>query len=124
MFLPNSDLYHEQLLEEAKSPRNQHEIDQPDAVAKSLNSSCGDSVSVSVKFAKDQNTIEAVSWSGAGCIISQASMSVLSDMIKGKSKDSLDNITPEMVMQELGVKSISPGRMKCLTLGLAAIKQL
>jgi nitrogen fixation NifU-like protein len=119
-----SDLYHQQLLEEAENPRNQTDIDHPDAEAKSINSSCGDTLVVKVKYSSDGQTISDVSWNSSGCIISRAGMSVLSDLIKGKSKDEVAQITPQSVLDELSLEQISPGRVKCLTLGLSAIKQL
>lgn len=124
-----SDLDYEQLIEEASNPRNQIHLDQVDAVAKSINSSCGDSVIVEVQYSQGKNNkkdpiIKEISWQGSGCIISKAGMSVLSEMAKGKTISELQNLTPDMVMDKLGMDQISPGRIKCLTLGLSALKQL
>jgi len=119
-----SDLNYEQLIEEAQNPQNQAPLKRIDAVSKSINSSCGDSVVVNVRYAKNGDTIEEISWQGNGCIISKAGMSVLSEMVKGKTKTELKQLTPELVMEQLGLDQIASGRVKCLTLGLSALKQL
>lgn len=119
-----SDLDYQQLIEEARNPKNQQPITNPDASTKSTNSSCGDSLEVSVVYTKNGNTIENISWQGNGCVISMASMSALSELVKGKSKTEIKKLTPELVMANLGLDSIAPGRLKCLTLGLLALKQL
>ncbi len=48
-----------------------------------INTSCGDEVTLRVGL--DGDTIESLSWEGSGCSISQASVSILSDMVDGES---------------------------------------
>lgn len=119
-----SDINYEQLIEEANHPQNQNPIKTVDAVSKSINSSCGDTVIVSVKYSQDGKIIDDISWQGTGCIVSRAGMSVLSEMAKGKTRAELLKLTPESIMESLGLDNIAPGRVKCLTLGLSALKQL
>lgn len=119
-----SDLYHQQLLEEAQAPRNQTPLEHIDVSTKGFNASCGDSVKVDLQFAEDGQTIQAIAWQGSGCIISTAGMSVLSELVKGKTKAAVAALAPEDVLAELGLTKIAPGRVKCLTLGLAALKQV
>ena len=51
-------------------------------------------------------------------------MSVLSEKIKGYSVEKLQDLTQEEVLEELGLKEISMGRIKCLLLGLSAVKKV
>jgi nitrogen fixation NifU-like protein len=123
-----SNIYHEDLIDEAKNPSNFGDLDNADFSTTSYNASCGDVVSVSVKLQEDpksgEKIVEDIMWKGHGCIISQASMSVLSEKIKGLSVNELKKLTQEDVLEELGLEEISMGRLKCLLLGLSAVKKI
>ena len=119
-----TDIYHEDLLDEAKNPSNYGEIDSPDLISTQYNASCGDVITVSVKLSNDGKKIKEIKWKGQGCVISQASMSVLSEKIKGLEIKKLQNLTQEEILLELGLTEISVGRIKCLLLGLNVVKKL
>lgn len=123
-----STVYHEDLLEEAKDPNNFGDLDDADVTTTSFNASCGDVITVSVKFTVDQKTgekvIQDIKWKGHGCIISQASMSVLSEKLKGFPIAKINDLSQETILEELGLEEISVGRVKCLLLGLSAVKKL
>ena len=119
-----NNIYSEDLLDEAKNPSNYGELEDADATTTSYNASCGDVITVSVKLSEDKKTIKDIKWKGHGCIISQASMSVISEKIKGFSVEKLQELTQEEVLEELGLQEISMGRIKCLLLGLSAIKKI
>lgn len=119
-----SDLYHQQLLEEAEAPRNQTPLERIDATTQGSNASCGDTVQVDIQYEADGQTIQAIAWQGTGCIISTAGMSVLSELVKGKTKAEIAQLTPADILAELGLTNIAPGRVKCLTLGLYALQQV
>lgn len=123
-----SNIYHEDLLDEARNPSNFGDLENADATTTSYNASCGDMITVSVKLGIDQQTgkkvIKDIKWKGQGCIISQASMSVLSEKIKDFSVEKLQELTQEEVLEELGLDEISMGRVKCLLLGLSAVKKI
>jgi nitrogen fixation protein NifU and related proteins len=119
-----SNIYHEDLIDEANNPNNYGEMSSPDLISTNYNASCGDVISVSVKLSEDKKTIEDIKWKGQGCIISQASMSLLSEKIKGLEVNKLKNLTKKEVLEELGLDEISTGRIKCLILGLGAVKKL
>ena len=76
---------------------------------------CGDEIRMDVKLADDEQTIEYVAFSGDGCAISQASASMLSGELKGKSIDELLEMDRDDVIDMLGV-DISPMRVKCAVL--------
>ena len=78
------DLYQEIILDHYKKPRNAGLIEQPTCSAHGDNPLCGDKIAVTVKMRGD--TVEDIRWKGAGCAISTASASLMSEAIKGKSK--------------------------------------
>ena len=119
-----ANIYHEDLLDEAKNPSNFGDLDNADFTTTSYNASCGDVITVAVKLSEDKKTINDIKWKGHGCIISQASMSVLSEKIKGYPIDKIQQLTKQQVLEELGLEEISMGRVKCLLLGLSAIKKI
>ena len=78
------DLYQEIILDHYKKPRNAGQIDQPTCSATGDNPLCGDKLAMTVKLKGD--TVEDLRWKGAGCAISTASASLMSEAVKGKSK--------------------------------------
>ena len=78
------DLYQEIILDHYKKPRNAGLIEQPSCSATGDNPLCGDKIAVTVKVKGDR--IEDLRWKGAGCAISTASASLMSEAVKGKSK--------------------------------------
>jgi len=82
------DLYQEIILDHYKKPRNAGRLEEPSCSASGDNPLCGDKISVTVKKAGDK--VEDVRWNGAGCAISTASASLMSEAIKGKSRADID----------------------------------
>src|SRR5947207_790240 len=79
------DLYREVILDHYKNPRGHGVMEDADAQAEGVNPLCGDEVSIYVQFADDGETLEEVKFSGRGCAISQASTSMLMEMVVGKT---------------------------------------
>ena len=79
------ELYRELILEHYKSPRNRGRLDQPDIANRGHNPLCGDDVEVSLQIADGK--VQDVRFQGKGCSISQASASMMTEAIKGKSTD-------------------------------------
>lgn len=82
------DLYQEIILDHYKKPRNAGRLEEPSCSASGDNPLCGDKISVTVKKAGDK--VEDIRWKGAGCAISTASASLMSEAIKGKSTKDID----------------------------------
>ena len=78
------DLYQEIILDHHRNPRNRHLLEQPDLEARGFNPFCGDQVTLTAKLDGDGH-ISAVGLEGQGCAISQASASMMSELVKGKS---------------------------------------
>ncbi len=78
------DLYREIILDHFRKPRNRGELAAPDATAEGLNPTCGDDVRLQVKLGAD-GRIDDIAFAGRGCSISQASASMLTEDVKGKT---------------------------------------
>lgn len=127
-----NSIYTELIMEHNSSKRNKRHLDLPDLVEKGHNPSCGDEIELEIKFDKD--IISDISFTGTGCAISQASTSIMIDLIKGKTKkETLDlvnnfiamikkDITDDSLLEALEdaliFKNISnmPARVKCAVL--------
>lgn len=84
------ELYQQVILDHNKNPRNFREM--PDATNRvdGYNPLCGDHYTIFLKL--EDNTIRELSFTGSGCAISKASASVMSAMLKGKSKEEAERM--------------------------------
>jgi nitrogen fixation NifU-like protein len=114
------DLYRDYILDHYKNPRNFGEL--PDATHHyhDTNPLCGDEITMMLLVDDDQR-VQDVRFTGRGCAISQASASILTEEVKGKTLDELRAIDREHVLANLGIP-ISPARIKCALLSLKALK--
>jgi len=86
------DLYREIILDHYRSPRNKGELESPPAIrTEGFNPLCGDEIVVYVDVV--DNAIADIRIGGQGCSISQASASMMSAAVKGKSLDEATEIT-------------------------------
>lgn len=127
-----SDLYQEVILEHNKNPRNFREIENADQTADGKNPLCGDALRVYVSL--DGDTVTDVAFKGSGCAISKASASMMTQAVKGKTKDETHAIFDEfhrMVTGDLDIETDDndlgklkifagvlefPARVKCASL--------
>jgi len=77
------DLYREVILDHFKSPRNQGKLASPTISNEGVNPLCGDEIEVTALLS--DGTIEDIKFEGHGCAISQASASMMTELMKGKS---------------------------------------
>lgn len=110
--------YREYILDHYRNPRNYGQLEHPDAHAEDSNPLCGDQLAIDLQVEGDQVT--AVRFRGRGCAISQASASMLSEMIEGKSIEEVRALGKDDVLDALGIP-ISPARMKCAFLSLRVL---
>jgi nitrogen fixation NifU-like protein len=85
------DLYREVILDHYRTPRNKGHLDSPDSVAQGVNPLCGDELTIELNFEGDK--VSAVAVDGQGCSISQSSASMMTEAIKGKTRDEIASIT-------------------------------
>jgi nitrogen fixation NifU-like protein len=109
----------EYILDHYKNPRNYGTLPDADVSYEEGNPSCGDVVRIDLKI-EDDRVVDA-RFSGQGCTISQASASILTEMIMGKSLEEIKGISKEDMLNALGIR-ISPIRFKCALLALKVLK--
>lgn len=84
------DLYQEIILDHNRSPRNFRPMPDADRTVEGFNPLCGDHYTMHVKFR--DGLIADVAFEGAGCAISKASASLLSTMVRGKSRGDAERL--------------------------------
>src|SRR3972149_4864639 len=114
------DLYRDEILEHYRNPHNFGTLETPTAAKEGANPLCGDRITLMLGI-NDEGTIEDVAFTGRGWAISQASASMLTDEIKGKSLTEIARLGRHDVLENLGIE-ISPARMKCAMLSLETLK--
>ncbi len=100
-----NDLYQEVILDHNKNPRNFREIETATNTADGNNPLCGDALRVYVSMEDDR--VKDVAFKGSGCAISKASASMMTQIVKGKSKAEAETLFHEfqnMVTGELDVE--------------------
>ena len=112
-------IYKEEIIDHYKHPRNYGELDAPDVHVEANNPLCGDKLSMDLHL-KD-GVVEDVRFSGRGCAISQASASMLTEEMVGKSLEELAKTTREDILENLGIE-VSYARMKCALLSLGLLR--
>lgn len=132
------NLYQDVILDHYKNPQNKKLSSHYDAQVHHVNPSCGDEIDLNISIS--DGVITAITWDGVGCSISQASVSILSDLLVGKTLVDAYQIYDEFValMQSKGTVagneehledavalagvSKYPARIKCALLGWMAFK--
>jgi nitrogen fixation NifU-like protein len=118
----DNEIYREFIIELFQNPHNFGKMDDPDKSAEVHNPTCGDRITLYLKIKND--VISDVSFSGQGCAISQASASLLTDAIKGRSLDEVQKLQKEDVLNLIRLDlSRNPTRMRCALLVLDALKK-
>jgi nitrogen fixation NifU-like protein len=113
------DFYREEILEHYRHPHNKGRLENPDITYEDHNPFCGDRIGMDLRI-KDNRVADVRFW-GHGCAISQASASMLTDEIKGKTVDEIKALTRDDILEMLGIP-IGPVRMKCALLALKVLK--
>lgn len=134
-----NQIYTQLIMEHNRSNHNKRSLLNPDITERGHNPSCGDDITLELKL--DGNIIKDVSFTGVGCAISQASTSMMIDLIKGLSvEDALSlvetfiamikkEITDEEKLEKLEdaivLQNISnmPARVKCAVLAWHTLKE-
>jgi len=114
------DFYRENILDHYRRPRNAGTLDDATHSHEENNPLCGDVIRIDLHV-NENDVIDKVAFSGKGCAISQASASMLTEMIEGKSLDEAKQIGKDDILEALGI-DIGPVRMKCALLSLKVLK--
>jgi nitrogen fixation NifU-like protein len=130
-------LYQEMILDHYRRPRNKGALEKADATVEMKNPLCGDEITLQVAF--EGNSVCDLRFSGRGCSISQASASMMTQLVKGKSGDEIDSIRKQFRDLMLGnassadesqlgsLRALSgvarfPARVKCALLAWNALE--
>jgi nitrogen fixation NifU-like protein len=116
----DDQLYREYILEHYKRPHHHGTLERHDMEAHDLNPLCGDELTFQLAMGED-GRVSDVAFDGHGCAISQASASMLSDELIGKTNEELLALDRETILDLLGI-DISATRMKCAMLSLKVVK--
>ena len=119
MSIAGDSIYREIILDHYQNPRNRGTLDPNDYTYEDSNPLCGDEVRIDIRVKDD--TIGDIAFSGQGCAISQASASILMELVEGKSLDEVKQLGKEELLDELGIE-LSPARLKCALLSLKVLK--
>ena len=131
-----SALYQEMILDHYRRPRNKGTLENADASVEMKNPLCGDEISLHVAF--DGDSVADLRFSGRGCSISQASASMMTQLLKGKDAEEIDEIRTRFRDLMLGDASVAedprigslkalsgvarfPARVKCALLAWNAL---
>ena len=115
-----SSVYSEIILDYYRHPRNKGTLDHPHIKAKDSNPLCGDIIEMQLEL-DGNDSVKDVRFNGQGCAISQASASMLTELVKGKTLDDVRNISKEEILSLIGGQ-LSAVRLKCALLSLKVLK--
>ena len=115
-----SSVYSEIILDYYRHPRNKGILEHPQISAKDSNPLCGDIIEMQLELDKD-HSVKDVKFNGQGCAISQASASMLTEIVKGKKIDDVRNISKDEILSLIGGQ-LSAVRLKCALLSLKVLK--
>jgi nitrogen fixation protein NifU and related proteins len=113
------DLYRDNIIDHYQNPRNYGTLEHPDISYEDSNPVCGDELRIDLQV-KDDKVVDA-RFSGHGCSISQASASMLTEEIIGKTLEDVKQIDKKYLLDLLGIP-LGPVRLKCALLSLKVLK--
>ena len=115
----SDEMYKEIILDYYRNPRNKGILPHPDIVSHDANTSCGDEITLHI-LVKD-GRIGNCRFSGKGCAISQAAVSMLTEYALGKSLEEVAKFNKQDALNLINIP-ISCMRLKCALLGLKVLK--
>ena len=135
------EMYKNIIIENTRDKKHKREI--RGIEKEGIDPSCGDELKIFVKMNEDNSIIQEISFTGRGCAISEASANIMSEILKGKTKEEakkiittffnmikLNETNDEKLMEILGdayaFKNIAymPSRVKCAFLGWKTLEQI
>lgn len=136
------DIYQKIIIEHSTNKKNKREIENADIDEKGHNPSCGDELEIKIRLSEDKKKIEDVSYTGIGCAISQASASMMCDLLRGKRVEEAKELVEtfikmirreiksdeelEVLEDAIALKNVSnmPARVKCALLAWHTLNEV
>lgn len=133
-------MYNELIVEHNHASQSKRVLQHADFEEKGHNPSCGDEITIQIQWNDDKSVIEDVAFSGQGCAISQASASMMCDLIREKSRDEALTLVETFIgmvkREEVGEEELEaledaiafqnirnmPARTKCAVLAWHTLK--
>lgn len=139
--MDTKELYREILNEHNINPTHKADMESPSLTCNGVNPSCGDEITLNIKFDESETKVIDASFTGSGCAISQASVDMMAELIIGKSKEEalklaeifdrmikgtvtdeeLENLDEAAALQDI---SHMPARVKCAMLGWRTLREM
>jgi nitrogen fixation NifU-like protein len=116
----SDDIYREIILDHYRNPRNKGKLSNADVSIHDSNPLCGDEIDIHLKI--EEEKVKDIKFEGRGCAISQASASMLTEMIMDKPLTTVKDLTKDDVLENIGLMNLGPARIKCALLSLKVLK--
>jgi len=132
-------LYNQIIVENSRAPQNRHKVEDATIVLEGVNPSCGDDIVLELRV--KEGVIEDAGFTGDGCAISQASASLMIDLVKGRTVEDArellhlffgmikgevaDEARLEKLEDAVALQGIShmPARVKCAVLAWHTLEE-
>ena len=116
----SNDIYREIILDHYRNPRNKGKLPEADVSTHDSNPLCGDEIDIHLKV--EQGKIKDIKFEGRGCAISQASASMLTEMVIDKPLTAVKDLAKDDILENIGLMNLGPARIKCALLSLKVLK--
>jgi nitrogen fixation NifU-like protein len=116
----SDDIYREIILDHYRNPRNKGKLPHADVSSHDSNPLCGDEIDIHMKV--EQGKIKDIKFEGRGCAISQASASMLTEMVLDKPLTAVKDLAKDDILENIGLMNLGPARIKCALLSLKVLK--
>ncbi len=112
-------IYQGKVLDHARNPRNRGVLEPADYSHQDAGSVCGDEVRIDIRVTGDR--VAEVAFSGRGCAVSQASASILTELLPNMALDDVLTLTEDDLLAAIGVL-LGPARRECALLSLWVLR--
>jgi nitrogen fixation protein NifU and related proteins len=116
----SDDIYREIILDHYRNPRNKGRLEHADVSTHDSNPLCGDEIDLHLKV--EEGKIKDIKFEGRGCAISQASASMLTEMVLDKPLTAVKDLAKDDILENIGLMNLGPARIKCALLSLKVLK--
>jgi nitrogen fixation NifU-like protein len=116
----SDDIYREIILDHYRNPRNKGKLSNADVSIHDSNPLCGDEIDIHLKI--EEEKVKDIKFEGRGCAISQASASMLTEMVMDKPLTTVKDLMKEDILENIGLMNLGPARIKCALLSLKVLK--
>jgi nitrogen fixation protein NifU and related proteins len=116
----SDDIYREIILDHYRNPRNKGRLEHADVSTHDSNPLCGDEIDIHLKV--EEGKIKDIKFEGRGCAISQASASMLTEMVLDKPLTAVKDLAKDDILENIGLMNLGPARIKCALLSLKVLK--